>query len=51
VTPVSIYRIVAADVWQRAEAAGTFAGTEHDLREVPGNEPKLCQVIGLRVGK
>ena len=32
-TPLSIYRIVAADAWQRAEAAGTFAGTEHDLRD------------------
>jgi uncharacterized protein (DUF952 family) len=33
VTPTTIYRIVAADVWQSAEAAGTFAGTEHDLRD------------------
>ena len=31
-TPLRIYRIVADDVWKRAEAAGTFAGTEHDLR-------------------
>ena len=23
----------AFDVWQRAEASGTFAGTEHDLRD------------------
>ena len=33
VTPTTIYRIVAADVWQRAEAAGSFTGTEHDLRD------------------
>jgi uncharacterized protein (DUF952 family) len=33
VTPISIYRIVADDVWQRAEAAGTFTGTDHDLRD------------------
>jgi uncharacterized protein (DUF952 family) len=33
VTPLRIFRIVAADVWQRAAAAGTFAGTEHDLRD------------------
>jgi uncharacterized protein (DUF952 family) len=33
VTPLRIYRIVAADVWRRAEAAGIFAGTEHDLRD------------------
>jgi uncharacterized protein (DUF952 family) len=33
VTPLRIYRIVAADVWQRAEAAGIFSGTEHDLRD------------------
>lgn len=29
----SIYRIVPADVWRRAEAAGHFDGTEHDLRD------------------
>jgi uncharacterized protein (DUF952 family) len=33
VTPIHIYRIVAEDVWQRAAAAGTFAGTEHDVRD------------------
>ncbi len=34
VTPVaSIYRIVAADVWQRAEQSGSFTGTEHDVRD------------------
>ncbi len=34
VTPVAtIYRIVAADVWQRAEQSGSFAGTEHDVRD------------------
>ena len=33
VTPATIYRIVAAEVWQRAEAAGSFTGTEHDLRD------------------
>ena len=32
-TPQHIYRIVPAEVWQRAEAVGTFAGTEHDLRD------------------
>ena len=29
----SIYRIVPADVWRRAEAAGSFDGTAHDLRD------------------
>jgi uncharacterized protein (DUF952 family) len=29
----SIYRIVPGDVWQQAEAAGSFEGTEHDLRD------------------
>jgi uncharacterized protein (DUF952 family) len=33
VTPLRIYRIVPADVWQHAETMGTFAGTEHDLRD------------------
>jgi uncharacterized protein (DUF952 family) len=33
VTPTNIYRIVAEDAWQRAVAVGTFAGTEHDLRD------------------
>jgi uncharacterized protein (DUF952 family) len=33
VTPTCIYRIVAADVWRRAEAAGAFTGTEHDVRD------------------
>lgn len=32
-TPTTIYRIIAADIWQRALATGTFAGTEHDLRD------------------
>ncbi len=31
--PISIYRLVAADVWQRAVLAGSFAGTEHDVRD------------------
>ncbi len=31
--PTSIYRIVAAAVWRRAEASGKFSGTEHDLRD------------------
>jgi uncharacterized protein (DUF952 family) len=31
--PKTIYRLVAADVWQRAERAGSFAGTEHDQRD------------------
>lgn len=29
----SIYRIVQANVWSQAEAAGSFAGTEHDSRD------------------
>ena len=29
----SIYRIVPESVWQRAQAAGSFGGTEHDLRD------------------
>jgi uncharacterized protein (DUF952 family) len=33
VIPARIFRIVAADVWQRAVAAGTFTGTEHDVRD------------------
>jgi uncharacterized protein (DUF952 family) len=33
VTPQLIYRIVSADVWQRAVAVGLFAGTEHDVRD------------------
>ena len=28
-----IYRIVPAPIWQAAEAAGSFGGTEHDLRD------------------
>ena len=28
-----IYRIVSAADWQAAQAAGTFAGTAHDLRD------------------
>jgi uncharacterized protein (DUF952 family) len=31
--PTMIYRLVAAEVWQRALQAGSFAGTEHDLRD------------------
>jgi uncharacterized protein (DUF952 family) len=31
--PKTIYRLVAADVWQRAEQAGNFPGTEHDVRD------------------
>ena len=29
----SIYRIVPSEVWRRAEAAGSFGGTEHDVRD------------------
>jgi uncharacterized protein (DUF952 family) len=29
----TIYRIVSAEAWQRAEAVGSFEGTEHDLRD------------------
>ncbi len=31
--PSSIYRIIDADLWQRAEQSGSFAGTEHDVRD------------------
>jgi uncharacterized protein (DUF952 family) len=31
--PSLIYRLVAAGTWQDALAAGTFHGTEHDLRD------------------
>jgi uncharacterized protein (DUF952 family) len=31
--PTSIYRLIAADVWQHAVAVGSFAGTEHDVRD------------------
>ena len=29
----SIYRIVSAELWQQAEGARAFTGTEHDLRD------------------
>ncbi len=32
-SPISIYRIVPAEVWQRAEQAGRFSGTDHDVRD------------------
>jgi uncharacterized protein (DUF952 family) len=28
-----IYRIVAAEAWQSAERAGSFGGSEHDVRD------------------
>jgi len=31
--PRTIYRLLAADAWQNAERAGSFLGTEHDLRD------------------
>jgi uncharacterized protein (DUF952 family) len=31
--PEMIYRLLAAEVWQRARLAGSFLGTEHDLRD------------------
>lgn len=42
----SIYRIVSADVWQRAEAAGSFGGTEHDLRDGFIHFSTAAQVAG-----
>jgi len=32
-TPATIYRLLDAGVWAEAERAGSFAGTEHDLRD------------------
>jgi uncharacterized protein (DUF952 family) len=29
----TIYRLIAADAWQRAQATGSFSGSEHDLRD------------------
>ena len=31
--PKTIYRLLAEGAWQNALSAGTFAGTEHDLRD------------------
>lgn len=31
--PTHVYRLVAADVWQRAVQAGSFTGTDHDVRD------------------
>jgi uncharacterized protein (DUF952 family) len=31
--PQTIYRLLAAEDWWRAEAAGGFAGSAHDLRD------------------
>lgn len=31
--PSTLYRIVSRSDWQRAQARGTFEGTEHDLRD------------------
>jgi uncharacterized protein (DUF952 family) len=31
--PETIYRLLAAEVWQRTQLAGHFLGTEHDLRD------------------
>jgi uncharacterized protein (DUF952 family) len=31
--PSTVYRLLAADVWQAAQASGSFLGTEHDLRD------------------
>jgi uncharacterized protein (DUF952 family) len=34
VTPkTSVYRLLADDVWWRATQTGSFAGTEHDVRD------------------
>jgi uncharacterized protein (DUF952 family) len=32
-TPRVVYRLLGADDWQRAQASGSFLGTEHDLRD------------------
>src|SRR3954465_1226554 len=29
----TIYRLISAEVWQSAQTAGSFLGTEHDLRD------------------
>src|SRR6478609_3700749 len=31
--PRTIYRLLDATTWKEASAAGTFTGTEHDLRD------------------
>lgn len=31
--PATIYRLLAADAWERAQASGRFLGSEHDLRD------------------
>jgi len=31
--PKMIYRLLSADEWRRAAAAGSFVGTEHDVRD------------------
>jgi uncharacterized protein (DUF952 family) len=31
--PKMIYRLLAAEEWRRAQAAGSFVGTEHDVRD------------------
>jgi uncharacterized protein (DUF952 family) len=32
-SPKTIYRLLAADVWRRAEQAGSFVGTQQDVRD------------------
>ena len=29
----TIYRLLTSELWQRAQAAGSFLGSEHDLRD------------------
>jgi uncharacterized protein (DUF952 family) len=31
--PPTIYRLLAAEAWQQAQASGSFQGSEHDLRD------------------
>jgi len=31
--PSTIYRLLAEDAWRRAQASGSFLGSEHDLRD------------------
>ena len=31
--PKTIYRILSQQAWERAQADGTFAGSEHDVRD------------------
>jgi uncharacterized protein (DUF952 family) len=31
--PSTIYRLLATEAWRHAERAGSFLGTEHDLRD------------------